>query len=73
MQPTSSDRIAHSMSIPSAIAFLVFVLLYMPCIATVGAIGSEAGWRWAVVSVIYNTVVAWALAYAAYLLAGLII
>ncbi len=73
VQPTSSDRIAHSMSIPSAIAFLVFVLLYMPCIATVGAIGSEAGWRWAVVSVIYNTVVAWALAYAAYLLAGLII
>ena len=73
VQPTSSDRIAHSMSIPSAIAFLVFVLLYMPCIATVGAIGSEAGWRWAVVSVIYNTVVAWALAYAAYLLSGLII
>ncbi len=73
VQPTSSERIAHSMSIPSAIAFLVFVLLYMPCIATVGAIGSEAGWRWAVVSVVYNTVVAWALAYAAYLLAGLII
>lgn len=53
-------------STASALAFLVFVLLYVPCIATVVAIGSEAGWRWAVASVIYNTAVAWAMAWVVY-------
>ena len=53
-------------STASALAFLVFVLLYVPCIATVVAIGSEAGWRWAVASVVYNTAVAWVAAWIAY-------
>lgn len=42
-------------STASALAFLVFILLYVPCIATVVAIGSEAGWKWAAASVVYNT------------------
>ena len=50
----------------SALAFLVFILLYFPCIATVAAIGSEAGWRWAVASVAYNTLLAWLAAWAVY-------
>ena len=53
-------------STASAFAFLVFVLLYVPCIATVVAIGSEAGWRWATASVVYNTTVAWIVAWIAY-------
>ena len=55
----------------SALAFLVFILLYMPCIATVVAIGSEAGWRWAAASVIYDTAVAWLMAWAVYHIASL--
>ena len=50
---------------------LTFILLYIPCIATVVAIGSEAGWRWAAASVIYDTAVAWLMAWAIYHIASL--
>ena len=50
----------------SALGLLAFILLYVPCIATVAAIGSEAGWRWAVAAVVYNTVVAWIVAWVVY-------
>ena len=53
-------------STASALAFLVFILLYVPCIATVVAIGSEAGWKWAAASVVYNTAMAWLVAWIAY-------
>lgn len=50
----------------SALAFLVFILLYFPCIATIAAIGAEAGWRWAIGGMIYNTLVAWGIAWIFY-------
>lgn len=53
-------------STASALAFLVFILLYVPCIATVVAIGSEAGWKWAAASVVYNTALAWLVAWIVY-------
>ena len=59
---TASGDFTHA----SALAFLVFILLYFPCIATVAAIGSEAGWRWAFASVAYNTLLAWLAAWAVY-------
>lgn len=43
----------------SASALLVFVLLYVPCVATLGAIQHEFGRSWAMTSAIYQTVVAW--------------
>ena len=42
-----------------AVSLLVFVLLYVPCVATLGAIKHEFGMSWAVTSAIYQTVVAW--------------
>jgi len=42
-----------------AIAFSVFVLLYTPCVATIGAIRHEFGARWMLVSAGYMLVVAW--------------
>lgn len=54
----------------TALAFLVFVLLYCPCIATVTAIARETrSWRYAAFSVIYNTAVAWFFAFVVYRLA----
>lgn len=50
----------------AALAFLVFILLYFPCIATIAAIGAEAGWRWAIGGMIYNTLVAWGIAWIFY-------
>jgi ferrous iron transport protein B len=43
----------------NALAFLVFVLLYVPCVATLGVIRQEFGTSWAVVSAVYQTSVAW--------------
>ena len=50
----------------SATAFLVFVLLYVPCVATLGAIKHEFGISWAVTSAIYQTAVAWIVAFIVY-------
>ena len=43
----------------AAVAFLAFVLLYVPCMATVAAIRHELGTRWALASVAINLTVAW--------------
>ena len=45
---------------------LVFVLLYVPCVATLGAIKHEFGTSWAVTSAVYQTVVAWVAAMLVY-------
>jgi ferrous iron transport protein B len=43
-----------------AYAYLIFILLYFPCIATIAAIKNETGsWRWAGFAAIYTTIVAW--------------
>ncbi len=53
-----------------ALSFLVFVLLYCPCLATVTAIVKETGtWKWGAFSVIYNTAVAWLAAFIVYRIA----
>lgn len=44
----------------TAYCFMLFVLLYFPCIATIAAIKSETGsWRWAVFAATYTTLIAW--------------
>ena len=51
----------------SAISFLIFVLLYFPCVATIAAIKNEAdSWGWAAFTAVYTTAVAWIIAFAAY-------
>lgn len=50
----------------SAAALLVFVLLYVPCVATLGAIKHEFGASWAVTSAVYQTGVAWLVAVLVY-------
>lgn len=56
----------------SAAAFLVFILLFFPCIATVATIATETGSRlWALFSVVYNTTFAWVAGYIVYIIGGL--
>jgi ferrous iron transport protein B len=51
----------------SALAIMVFVLLYMPCIATVATIKQETGsLKWTFFSVTYNTSLAWVAAFCVY-------
>lgn len=54
----------------SALSFIVFILLYCPCLATIVAVVKETGnWRYGLFSVGYNTLVAWVLAFATYRIA----
>ncbi len=45
-----------------AFAFLLLILLYMPCLSSIGAVYQELGWRWTMFSVIYLSVLAWSVA-----------
>ncbi len=50
-----------------ALSFMVFILLYCPCIATVTAIVREThSWKYGAFTVVYNTIVAWVAAFAVY-------
>ncbi len=75
---TDNDTVLQSAlkaTVPTAaaLAFMVFVLLYFPCIATFVAIKNETGkWRWAILLCTYTIIVAWVFAFAAYRL-GLLI
>ena len=51
----------------SALAMMIFVLLYLPCLATVSAIRRETGsYRYMILSIVYSTSVAWATALVVY-------
>jgi ferrous iron transport protein B len=50
----------------SAYSFLIFVLLYVPCMATIAAIKREIGWKWAIFAMLYTTAVAWIFSFAIY-------
>lgn len=49
-----------------AYAFMLFMMLYIPCIATIVAISKEAGKKWALFSVIYGIFLAWMVAFIVY-------
>ena len=55
-----------------ALAYMVFILLYFPCIATFIAIKSETGgWKWALFTAVYTIVLAWIMAFATFHIASL--
>ena len=63
---------ASGFTFASALSFMVFVLLYCPCIASVAAIVKETGkLKYGAFSVIYNTLVAWLAAFIVYTIASL--
>ena len=50
-----------------ALTFMIFVLIYFPCIATVTAIGREAGsWKWTLFVIAYTCVLAWIVSFIVY-------
>lgn len=60
----------RAMTPASALAFMVFILLYFPCVATFVAIRQEAGgWKWAIGSAVYTVILAWVLAFVVYRIA----
>lgn len=61
------------LSMASAYAFLVYTLLYFPCVATISTLRRELGWRWASFTVVQTLVIAWVMAWLANTLLGLIV
>lgn len=58
----------------AAYSFLIFVLLYFPCIATIAAIKGETGsWKWALFAAIYTTLLAWVASAAVFQIGSLFI
>jgi len=57
-------RNSGAFTIPVVLSFLVFAMLYMPCVATIYAIKRESGsWKWALFSVGYSIALAWGVAF----------
>ena len=60
----------RSVTPAGALAYMVFILLYFPCIATFIAIRKESGgWKWAIFTAVYTIVLAWVAAFITFRLA----
>ena len=69
-----SDALKQSVTPAGALAYMVFILLYFPCIATFIAIRNETGsWKWALLTAVYTIILAWLAAFVTYNLAGILL
>lgn len=68
------SRIGQKVYSPLAgISFLLFILIYMPCVAVVATVRKESGhWKWAAFLISYTTVLAWMMSFAVYQIGTLI-
>ena len=58
---------------PAALAYMVFVLVYFPCLATLIAIKKETKrWGWAIFTAVYTTALAWVMAFAVFQIGSLL-
>ena len=56
-----------------SISFLIFILIYFPCVAVIAAVKKESGsWKWAMFMVVYTTGLAWLLSFAVYQIGSLL-
>jgi ferrous iron transport protein B len=64
--------LVNSVTPAGALAYMVFILLYFPCIATFVAIKNEGGgWKWAIITAVYTIILAWVAAFITFHLASL--
>jgi ferrous iron transport protein B len=56
------------------ISYLMFILIYMPCVAVVATVRKESGsWKWALFLISYTTLLAWVLSFLVYQIGSMII
>jgi ferrous iron transport protein B len=66
--------LVRSVTPAGALAYMVFILLYFPCIATFVAIKNESGgWKWAIITAIYTIALAWIAAFITFRIASFFI
>jgi ferrous iron transport protein B len=51
--------------------FMIFILIYFPCVAVIAAIKKEANWGWALFTMVYTTGIAWIMAFLVYQIGSL--
>ena len=69
-----NDRDETAFTPVVALAFMIFILTYFPCIAVIAAIRHETGsWKWALFTIAYTTGLAWVLAFIVYQAGNLLI
>ena len=56
-----------------AFGFMLFVLIYFPCIAVIAAIKKESNWKWALFTMTYTTAIAWVVAFLTYQVGSLFV
>jgi len=61
-----SKKLKGDIDAKVAYAYMLFTLLYFPCVATIAAVGHEANWKWAGFTAVYTTVLAWVVSAAFY-------
>lgn len=66
------STLSGAFSVPSGIAFMVFFVLYVPCIATLAALRKEVGVKWTVVQLLVQLIVAYLVSIGAYYLSYLL-
>jgi len=68
---TSGPRIGQHVFTPAVSwAFMLFVLLYFPCIATIATLRREVGRKWALFTVVNSLVLAWVVAFGVFQIFG---
>ena len=72
LQTATKDDGTHVFNPIVAYSFMLFILLYFPCIAALAAIRREAGTKWMVFEIIYTTAVAWVVSFIFYQVANLL-
>ncbi|MFN4189664.1 MAG: ferrous iron transport protein B [Pseudothermotoga sp.] len=72
-EETLKHALVNSYDTVTALSFLVFVMSYIPCFATLGSISSEVGKRYLMISIIYSIATAYFLAYVVKIIGGLVI
>ena len=66
--------LTRSVTPAGALAYMVFILLYFPCIATFVAIRRESGsWKWAIITAVYTIVLAWVAAFVTFRIFSLLL
>jgi len=59
-------NVLPTLTVTTAVPLLVFILLYTPCVATIASVKRELGGWWALYMIVFQCVVAWIAAFAAY-------
>lgn len=68
------SALLKSVTPAGALAYMVFILLYFPCIATFISIRNESGsWKWAILTAVYTIFLAWTAAFITFRIASLFI